>query len=158
MQVFLCFPPCFRKVHEEVVAAVSCRLSWHVALEVGDEAEGLLHEGEDVGGGEVAAQEEVVACEASHGTPVDDAVVPLGVVAQESGGEMLDGVEGGGGEGWLTVGGFHADVEGGDGVASHVVLAAHVDASLEAEVVDGEGCDFFHVFFLNVALPCGRGW
>lgn len=51
---------------------------------------------------------------------------------------MLNAVEGGGGEGGLAVGLFHADVECGDGFVAYEVGAADVDAAKEAEVVDGE--------------------
>lgn len=81
VEIFGGFPAGFGQVHKEVVAAVFGRLAGHFSVEGGDEGEGFSHEGEDVGGGEVAAHEEVVACEASHWSPVDYAVFPCGVVA-----------------------------------------------------------------------------
>ena len=48
-QIFISFPSGFGQIHQEVVSAVLWRLSWHVALEVGNEGEGLSHERQDVG-------------------------------------------------------------------------------------------------------------
>ena len=94
VEVFGCFPSGFGEIPEEVVAAVARGLSWDVAFVGSDEGKCFLYEGKDVGRGEVATQEEIVACETSHGTPVDDAVAPCGMVAQEGGGKVFDGMEG----------------------------------------------------------------
>ena len=105
------------EVHEGVVAAVAGCGAGDFALEVGDELHCLAEQGEDLLGLRRALDDEIVAGAAAHGAPVDDALLPPGVVAQEGGGEVLHGVEGTRGEGRLAVGGRHADVEGGDDVA-----------------------------------------
>ena len=127
-----------------MVTTVARGCARHFALKGGDEAEGFLHEGKDVCWFEVAAHEQIVSREASHGPPVNDAVLPLGMVAQISGGQMLDGMEGSRMDGRLTAGSIHADVEGGDLLMTHAVASAHVNAWQQFVVVDGETGYFFH--------------
>ena len=122
-EIFAGFITCHGQVVEQVVAAVAWRGTRNVALVVGDEGEAASHEVDDVAALEVAAHEEVVACQAAHGAPVDYAVFPLRVIAQEGGGEMLDGVYGAVVEHGLAVRFFHADVERCYGLAAHGVLA-----------------------------------
>ena len=71
------------------------------------------------------------------------------MVAQESGGKMFDGVDGPLSEHWLAVREFHAYVESRDGLAADFVLAAHVDAAVEFDVVYGETWNLFHVLWFN---------
>lgn len=112
---------------------------------MGYEAEALAQQREYLGALELALHYEVAAGEASHGAPVDDAGTPLGVVAQVGGGEVLDGVEYGGGEGRLAVGLGEADVECGEGVARGCDVApGEVYAAQEPSVVDGEAGNFVH--------------
>ena len=145
MKVFGCFPACFWQVHEEVVAAVLRRLSWHFSVEGGDEGKCLSHEREDVGRREIATHKKVVACETSHWPPIDYAAFPYRVVSQESSGQMLYAMESRGREGWLAVRLFHAYVECCDGLAANDVGAADVDASEEAKVVDCERWYLVHI-------------
>ncbi len=71
------------------------------------------------------------------------------MVAQESGGKMFDGVDGPLSEHWLAVREFHAYVESRDGLAADFVLAAHVDAAVEFDVVYGETWNLLHVLWFN---------
>ena len=79
-----------RQVVEQIVTAVLSRLSRNLALEIGDKLKGTLHQFHDVLALQVALDEEIVACEASHRSPVDNAVLPLLVVAQISGSQVFD--------------------------------------------------------------------
>ena len=83
-----CFPSCHRQVVEQVIATVAWSGSGDFSFKVGDEAEGALHERHDVLGLEVAAEQEIVARQAAHRSPVDHAVLPLLVVSEEGGGEI----------------------------------------------------------------------
>lgn len=132
------------EVLEEVVAAVAGSSAGDVTRVGGNELEGALHEGYDVLTREVAAQEEIVAGEAAHGSPIDDAVFPFGVIAEIGSGKVLEGVERALPECGLAVGCLHADVECGDGLSADLVLAADVDAGEELQVVDLETGYFVH--------------
>lgn len=144
VEIAACLVARHGEVLEEVVAAVAGSSAGDIARVVGNELESALHEGHDVFAREVAAQEEIVAGEAAHGSPIDDAVFPFGVVAEVGGGKMLDGVERALPECGLTVGCLHADVECGDGLCADLVLAADVDAGEELQVVDLETGYFVH--------------
>ena len=100
--------------------------------------EGTEHEGAHFVARPLPLHDEVVAGEAAHGAPVDDAVLPLGIVAQEGGNDVLYGVDGGNVQRRLLVGGGHADVVGGDGVLAHGVLTGDVDTGHEVAVVNLE--------------------
>src|SRR3712207_8592129 len=47
----------------------------------------------------------------------------------------------------LAVGLFHANIEGGEHLATHKILTTHVDATQQLLVVDGEGRNFIHSCF-----------
>jgi adenosylhomocysteine nucleosidase len=66
---------------EQIVAAILGCLSRNFSFEVGDELEGALHQFYDVLTLQVALDEEVVSGEASHWSPVDDAVFPHLVIS-----------------------------------------------------------------------------
>lgn len=144
VEIAACLVARHGEVLEEVVAAVAGSSARDVARVVGNELEGALHEGRDVLAREVAAQEEIVAGEAAHGSPIDDAVFPFRVIAEVGGGKVLDGVERALPECGLTVGCLHADVECGDGLCADQVLAADIDAGEQLQVVDLETGYFVH--------------
>lgn len=116
------FPLCHGEVVEKVVATGGGGGAGNFVGVVDNILEGTEHEGAYLVARPLALHDEVVAGEASHGTPVDDAVFPFRVVAQESGNNMLYGVDGGNVQGRLLIWGGHAYVVGGDGVLAHGVL------------------------------------
>ena len=105
---------------------------------------------QDITALKVTSDEEVVACEASHWTPVYYPVCPLGVVPQVGGCQMLYGVQGTLVQSRLAVGCLHADVECRYHIVAYVVLAANVDARQQAQVVNGEARYFFHILFFEI--------
>lgn len=123
LDVAYCFPFCHGEVVEKVVATGGGGGARNFVGVVDNILEGTEHEGAHFVARPLALHDEVVAGEASHRTPVDDAVFPFRVVAQEGGNNMLYGVDGGNVQGRLLVGGGHAYVVGGDGVLAHGVLA-----------------------------------
>ena len=131
---------------EQVVAAIAWCSTWYLAFEISDEAERLLHQGQDVIGLQVAPHQQVVARETPHRSPIDDAVFPFGVVAQIGGSQMLNGVQGSVVERRFTIGFFHSDVERCDDFAPHQVASRHKDAALQTAVVDCETGYLFHAF------------
>lgn len=143
-QVLAGFPTGHGEVLQQIVAAILGGGSGDFAFVVGDEAEGLNHQGKNVGGLEVAFNQQVVACEATHGTPIDDFAGPSGVVAQEGGGQVFDGVQGPLSESRFTIGFLHTDVEGGDNFVPYLILTRNEDAAHETQVIDGETGYFFH--------------
>lgn len=122
MDVACRFPLCHGEVVEKVVATGGGGGAGNFVGVVDNILEGTEHEGAHLVARPLSLHDEVVAGEASHGTPVDDAVFPFRVVAQEGGNDMLYGVDGGNVQGRLLVGGGHAYVVGGDGVLAHGVL------------------------------------
>lgn len=122
MDVACRFPLCHGEVVEKVVATGGGGGAGNFVGVVDNILEGTEHEGAHLVARPLALHDEVVAGEASHRAPVDDAVFPFRVVAQEGGNNMLYGVDGGNVQGRLLVGGGHAYVVGGDGVLAHGVL------------------------------------
>ena len=57
---------------------------------------------------------------------------------------MLDGVNLRRIHDWLIVGACHADIKGGDDLIVHAILAGHIDAREQFQMVDGEACNFIH--------------
>ena len=117
-----------------------------LSLEVAYELEAATYERQHLVRAALAKHHQVEARTAAHGAKVDHAAGPLGVVSQEGGPQVLDGVDRGRVHDGLAVGRREAQVKGGDhgtgiGVLVH---AAHVDARLEHEVVHGEACDCLH--------------
>lgn len=117
------FPLGHGEVVKEVVAAGGGGGAGNFVGIVHNVLEGAEHEVANLVAGPLALHDEVVAGEAAHGSPVDDVVLPLGIVAEEGGYDVLYGVDGGDVQGRLLVGGGHADVVGGDGVLVHGVAA-----------------------------------
>ena len=126
------------------VAAVGGGGAGHFALVAGYEAEGVAHQRQDVGGTVIAAQKQVIAGQATHRAPVDNAVAPLGIVAQVSRRKVLYGVDGALPEGGLAIGLLHAYVEGRDYLAAYQVPARYEYTPRKLEVVDGETGYLFH--------------
>ena len=123
---------------QQVIAAVSGSRSGYFTLIFSHKPERTPHQFHDVFRLQVTAHEQVVAREAAHRTPIDDAVFPLRVVAQIGRSKMFHGVDSPIVEDWFAVGFFHADVESGHGFAAHPVFTAHVDAAQQPLVVNGE--------------------
>lgn len=138
VHIFFGLITCHGQVVEECRAAVARSGSGDVAFIAGNEAEGLDHQRQHIAAVIFAADEQIVAGEASHRSPIDDAFAPHRMVAQEGGGKMLDGVDGTLAEHGLAVGTLHAYVESGHHVTSHGIAARNVDARFKGEVVDGE--------------------
>ena len=131
-EVFLCFIACHGEVLQQVVAAVALGGTRYFALIIGYKVESALHEGQYVTTGEIALYDEVVAREASHRSPIYDAVFPLCIVAQIGGSQVLYRVNCSLMECWLAIGKLHSHIEGGHYFCAHLVLAAHVDAAMKA--------------------------
>lgn len=81
-----------REIIECVVAAVASCGSRDFAFEVCDEFKHVSEELCDVCRLQIALHEEVGARAASHRSPIDNLVAPVGVVAQICSGKMLDSV------------------------------------------------------------------
>lgn len=143
-EIFLAFETGHGQVVEQPGAAVFGAGAGYVAFKLGNELERVAHERQDVARRELSAHEEVVARETAHRTPIDDAVAPVGTVAQIGGRKVLNGVDGPLAKHRFAVGQFHTDVESGDDFAAHLVLTRHVDAAVQAQMVDGEAGYFFH--------------
>ena len=123
-------------VHEVVTAVLRRR--------AGD-ALGLLHRAErpqdqveDLARGTAALEDEIEARQASHGAPVDDLVLPVGVVAQVCGHDVLQGVHGRHVDGGLLVRVGQANVVGGEGAVSDGVHPAGEYAGDDGRMVDGK--------------------
>ena len=136
LDVALGFPLGHGEVVQEIVATGGGGGAWNFIGVVDNILEGAEHEGAHFVARPLALHDEVVAGEASHGTPIDDAVLPLGIIAQEGGNDVLDGVDSGNVQGGFLIGCCHAYVISGDGVFTHIVLTRDVDARHEVAVVN----------------------
>ena len=76
LQIASGLPSCHGEVMQEIVAAVAWLGAWHLTLIFGHKSEGLYHERQDIPTGEIASHEQIVACETSHRSPIDDSVTP----------------------------------------------------------------------------------
>ena len=56
----------------------------------GNKAEGVLHQCQYVLRLQVTFHQQIITGEAAHGTPIDNLVLPLRVIAQVGGGKMFD--------------------------------------------------------------------
>lgn len=153
LDVALGFPLGHGEVVEEIVATGGGGGAGDFIGVVDNILEGAEHEGAHFVARPLSLHDEVVAGEAAHGAPVDDAVLPLGIVAKEGGYDVLDGVDGGNVQGRLLVGGGHADVVGGDGVLAHGVLTGDVDTGHEVAVVNLERGYEVHNFRVGPTDP-----
>ena len=69
---------------------------------------------------------------------------------------MLNGMDGSIVEYRLAVGLLHADVEGGNGLAAHLVLPAYIDTAQQLVVIDRKRRDLVH-FFHRIGFITVRG-
>ncbi len=132
------FPLRHRQVVKEVVATVARCSSGNLTLIVGNELEGATHEVSDVLRLKVATKQEIVASEASHRAPINDAVFPLRIVPEEGRSKMLDGVERTRMNDGLAVRLFHTDVESRDGLTANLILTGDIDTTQQFLVVNGK--------------------
>ena len=152
VQVLGGFPTSHGQVVQQAVATVLRRSARNFAFKFGYEAESFLHQSQDIGGFQVALHQQVVAGEAAHRSPIDNLVGPYGVVAQEGGSQVFDGVQGTLSQSRFAVGLLHANVESGDGFAAYLILARYVDAAQQVDVVNGKTRYGFHFLFLFLFL------
>ena len=92
----------------------------------------------------IAGQQQIETGAAAHGTEVNHLVLPVGLVAQVGGGQMLHGVDLGGVHNGLIVGLGQPQIEGGDGLCTYLILPGNVNARLQFDVIDGETGNFLH--------------
>lgn len=110
-EVFTGFPASHGQVVEHIVSAVMRICARDIAIEFGDERESFFHQVDDICRLEVALNEQIVARTASHRTPINNFIAPDGVISQESGSQMFDGVKSTVPHGRFSVRLFHTDVE-----------------------------------------------
>lgn len=134
------------QVVHEAVATGGWSGAWHLIVIVDDVLEGIEHELANGLWLVLALHDEVIAGEASHWSPIDDVVLPLGIVAQVGGNEVLDGVDGSHTETWLGIGSGHADVVSGDGFTSYAVNSRDVYSWLQVGMIYSETWYQIHFF------------
>lgn len=120
--VSACFPLGHGEVMQEAVATRGRGRARDDIGVIGHIAEGLDHQIADFSTRITAFEDEIIACEASHRTPIDDTVAPYGVIAEICRYKMLYCMYGCRGEGWLLVRGCHADIVCRDDIAADSVL------------------------------------
>lgn len=121
-QIFLSFPLSHWQVVKQIVAAIAWGRTRHVSLEVGHEPERATHEVGNVLRFQVTTKQQVITCKATHWPPINHTVFPFRVVSEERGRKMLYGVESTRMKHRLPVWFLHANVEGGDGLATNLIL------------------------------------
>jgi len=111
------------EVVQDVVPAVDGCRARDLAFVVAHVFEGAKDQRVDSLGGRASLYDEVVAGEAAHGPPVNDAVLPLRVAAKVGRHDVLDRVERVGVDGGFGVRVLHAHVERRDEVSTDFVDA-----------------------------------
>ena len=114
----------------QVVTALLGSGTGDIALKASDKLEQLTHERQNLLARHLAKHDEVKARTAAHGTKVDNAARPLGMIAKERRAQVLDGVAFGRVHNRLLIGRGQAQVKSGDGGAGRriAVDAAHIHA------------------------------
>lgn len=143
-----------RKVHIQIVAAVSCGGPRDLPFERRDEGEHFLHERYDIGGSVIPCEKQVETGPASHGAEIDYLILKGIMIPQKSSSQMLDGVDFRRVHDRLIVGACHADIKCRDDGAVHIVLSGDVDARFQADMVNGKTCDLFHGTALPFSVIC----
>ena len=78
---------------------------------------------------------QIVAGQASHGPPVDDAVLPFRIVSEEGCDEVFDGMKRIGMDGWFRIGMLHAHIEGCGIFRAKGVNARDIDSRADFRMV-----------------------
>ena len=99
-----------------------------------------------------ALEDQVKAGETAHGTPVDHLVLPIRVVAEEGGNDVLQGVHGAHVDDRLPVGALEADVIGGHGIVAQGIYPAGENAGDDAGMIYRKALNEFHVGFSFVVM------
>ena len=116
------FPLCHGQVVHEIVATGGGCGAWHFAFVLAYEGECLNHQLANLLAGICSVDNEIVAREASHWSPIDDVLLPSFTVAEVGCHKMFYGVKGSTVHGRLVVRCCHSYVVGGEsGVAKRVL-------------------------------------
>ena len=134
-----------REVHHQVIAAVTGTGTWDRSVKLGDEGEGLAHKRQYISTLQVSLDDEVIAGEAAHGSPIDYPFAPLAVVSQECGGKVLYGVNCIRMEHRLPVGLLHPDIKGGHDFRTHAVLSRNENSAFQSQMVNCKTCNLLHM-------------
>ena len=92
-QKFARFPTRHREIVEQIIAAIARSSTGDFTVKLSHETKSPPHQINDIRRLQIAAHHQVIAREASHRTPIDDAIFPFGIIAQISCSEMLNGVD-----------------------------------------------------------------
>ena len=113
-----------------------------------NETKGTFHEFHNVLAFQIATQNEIITCQASHGTPINNAVFPFFIVAKIGCSKVLNGMNGTIMEHRFTVRFFHSDVKSSDDFTAHFIFPAHVNATKQLLMIDCKAWDFIHFHLL----------
>ena len=128
----------------QVVAAVFRRGAGNV-LRVLDRPERPQHEVEDLPRLAVPLENEVEPRKAPHGTPIDDLILPVGVVSQVGCNNVLERVHCRYVDSGFGVWSRNPHVVGGDPLIAQGVHPAREDPRDNLGVIDGKTCDQVHI-------------
>ena len=143
-KIFAGLPTCLGKVHQQMITTVTRGRSGNVTLIRSYKSESLLHQRQDIGRGEVTFYNQVVACKAAHRPPIHNVARPQGMIAQEGRRKVLHSMYGTRAERRLAVGLFHTHIECRYNFAADSVLARHIYATFQADVVYCKTRNLFH--------------
>ena len=130
----------------QIIAAIAWRCAGNITFKVLDKFECFNHERQDVGGSKVAFDDEIISCQTSHWSPINDAFFPSWMITKKSGSKMFDCVNCCCVDGRFVVRFFHSDVESCQHVARCChVLARDIDAAFQTQMVDCKTWYFFHI-------------
>lgn len=135
---------CHGKVEVEIVTAAVRRCARNIGIVVADKGEHVLNEIINVRGLQIAGQDQIEAGAASHWSEIDDLGLPLGIVADKCGTEMLNRVKLGGVHNGFEIGTAYADVKGRNNVAVYVVLPRNINTRQKTGMINFKAFNEFH--------------
>ena len=122
-KVFTSLPTCLGQVHKQIIAAIACRSTRHLALIRSNELECLQQQRQDIGRSQIAFHYKIIACQATHRTPIDYLIGPHGMVSQERSCKMFYRVYCARAKHRFAVWLFHAHIKSGYHLAAYNIFA-----------------------------------
>lgn len=132
------------QVEVEIVSAAIRGCTRNIGIVIPNEREHVLNKIVDVRRLQIAGQNQIETGTASHGSEIDDLGLPLGVIADKCGTEMLDSVQLGGIHNGFEIGTAYADVKGRNDVAVYVVFPRYINTRKKAGMIYFKAFNEFH--------------
>lgn len=132
------------QIVKEIIAAILRRRSRNLPFPIAQTLERRNHKRTNLLRRRTPFDNEIISRQTTHRTPIDDSILPNGIVSQKSGHDMLDRVQCVGMNRRFGVRTLHADVERRCKIPSDRIYAGNVDTGLNPGVVNLKAGNKFH--------------